>query len=276
MTYHQTLVINFQELHFAEACIKGRIDTADMILESGLVRSVDCPTTTAGYQSALITLATSATPPNNALEVAAWLLSKGANPNYIGNAGESILIQGCMFYKPSIPILKLMVEHGADPFYRKYDGETALHLAAGSGHVEMVELFLLKGVPVNVQSTALETPLHKASSFGQAAAVTLLLEAGADPHMRNQAGKTPVDVAKNKDIKKIFETFKAPTRSYPARPDLLDNYLKRKQELQAAKSKQSLPTLSTARSAIQQLGIADLEALEADITVRMKDLRADR
>jgi ankyrin repeat protein len=58
-------------------------------------------------------------------------------------------------------------------------GETALHLAAGEGHLEIVKLLLEHGADVNAK-TAYETALHLAAGEGHLEIVKLLLEHGAD------------------------------------------------------------------------------------------------
>ena len=46
--------------------------------------------------------------------------------------------------------VKLLIQHGADPFTRAFNGGTALHYALLSKNAEMVEFFLNKGIDPNV------------------------------------------------------------------------------------------------------------------------------
>jgi ankyrin repeat protein len=65
---------------------------------------------------------------------------------------------------------------------RDKDGYTMLHLAAKAGRLQLVELLVAKGTPVNIRSHdgSNLTPLHLAAGENQLDTVTLLLEKGAD------------------------------------------------------------------------------------------------
>jgi ankyrin repeat protein len=69
---------------------------------------------------------------------------------------------------------------------RDKDGYTMLHRAAQQGHLQLVELLIAKGAPVDERSHdgSNRTPLHLAASANQIDTVTLLLEKGADINAR--------------------------------------------------------------------------------------------
>jgi ankyrin repeat protein len=65
---------------------------------------------------------------------------------------------------------------------RDKDGYTMLHLAAKAGHLQLVELLVARGTPVDIRSHdgSNLTALHLAAGENQLDTVTLLLEKGAD------------------------------------------------------------------------------------------------
>jgi uncharacterized protein len=73
---------------------------------------------------------------------------------------------------------------------------TALHWAATSGNMEMVEMLLYAGA--NVRATTRlggYTPLHVASQTGRAAVIDALARAGADVEVATSSGATPLMLA---------------------------------------------------------------------------------
>ena len=73
---------------------------------------------------------------------------------------------------------------------------TALHTAASTGKLEVVDLLLARGAPIN--STANPkgmTPLHLAASGGHADIVALLLEKGAELNITDKRGRTALALA---------------------------------------------------------------------------------
>ena len=54
-------------------------------------------------------------------------------------------------------------------------GETPLHLAAFSGHIEVIDLLITHGADVRIKNKAGKTPLQKASKVGHEEIVNLLV-----------------------------------------------------------------------------------------------------
>ncbi len=72
---------------------------------------------------------------------------------------------------------------------------SALSASAASGEVELVRLFIEKGLDVNGVNIYGETALMKAADVSSAEAVKLLLESGADASARARDGRTALDFA---------------------------------------------------------------------------------
>jgi len=87
-------------------------------------------------------------------------------------------------------------------------GSTPLHLAAGSGKVEVVEVLIRNGVEVNVKASYYHyTPLHLAALNGHKAAAELLIDKGADVNVKS-TGVTPLDLAIDKGNKELVDLLR--------------------------------------------------------------------
>ncbi|CAI5636380.1 unnamed protein product [Oreochromis niloticus] len=94
--------------------------------------------------------------------------------------------------------LSQCVDRGVSLLVRDSGGCSALHLAAQSGHADLVRYILQQGSKVLLDLTDTErgdTALHKAASGKQHAVCRLLVEAGASLEKTNFQGKTPAEQA---------------------------------------------------------------------------------
>uniref|UniRef100_A0A669BIH9 Diacylglycerol kinase n=1 Tax=Oreochromis niloticus TaxID=8128 RepID=A0A669BIH9_ORENI len=92
--------------------------------------------------------------------------------------------------------LSQCVDRGVSLLVRDSGGCSALHLAAQSGHADLVRYILQQGEKVYVKSISVgDTALHKAASGKQHAVCRLLVEAGASLEKTNFQGKTPAEQA---------------------------------------------------------------------------------
>ncbi|MCC6699655.1 MAG: ankyrin repeat domain-containing protein [Candidatus Hydrogenedentes bacterium] len=94
-------------------------------------------------------------------------------------------------------VVELLLDHGADPHVALKTGSTPLHVAAWADRVEVVALFLQRGVyDVNVRDASDCTPLFWAASGGHLDIVRMLLAMkGCDVNARSDAGSTPLYAA---------------------------------------------------------------------------------
>jgi ankyrin repeat protein len=73
-------------------------------------------------------------------------------------------------------IVKLLLDHGADPNVREQNGFTALHAAAQNDDVEIIRLLLLGGADLTIKSTSGKTAMDIAEDAGHEKAAALLGE----------------------------------------------------------------------------------------------------
>uniref|UniRef100_A0A8C3CN68 Ankyrin 2 n=1 Tax=Cairina moschata TaxID=8855 RepID=A0A8C3CN68_CAIMO len=74
-------------------------------------------------------------------------------------------------------------------------GETALHMAARAGQVEVVRCLLRNGALVDARAREEQTPLHIASRLGKTEIVQLLLQHMAHPDAATTNGYTPLHIS---------------------------------------------------------------------------------
>lgn len=132
----------------------------------------------------------------NRTDILQLLLDKGADPNVRGNgyagvngSGWTPLMMAARWGNNG-DVARLLLKKGADP---KIDsnGETAMMLAAGEGHHEIVKALIAAGLNVNdATKSAGVTPLIGAAAGGRLETVRVLLAAGADVNAKMLDGST--------------------------------------------------------------------------------------
>jgi ankyrin repeat protein len=146
------------------------------------------------------------------LEFIKLLLDKGANVNtrvkdstetrtvftnqWLDENGATALLRASQ--SGDLPLMKLLLSHGADPKIKTELGVTALHVAAGIGWVEgityewspkdtleAVRMLLDLGLDPNEQAATGRVALHGAAHKGATAVVQLLVDRGARLDIRD-------------------------------------------------------------------------------------------
>lgn len=130
------------------------------------------------------------------LGITKFLLGHGANPNEVDRGGHHLL---CIS-EPCIPLMQLLLDHGADINMPIRDGSTLLYVAtlrarAQKSDPRYITWLLDHGADVNLASTAMgETPLMAAALSVDVDLTRLLLERGADVTQLNREGRSVLDL----------------------------------------------------------------------------------
>ncbi|XP_063956306.1 death-associated protein kinase 1-like isoform X1 [Lytechinus pictus] len=82
-----------------------------------------------------------------------------------------------------------------DPDQKNKHGETALHLAAGYGHVDIIRYLQDKGATIDVADKHGDNAVYWAARQGQIAAMSFLKDQGCRLDAQNKTGETPLHVA---------------------------------------------------------------------------------
>jgi ankyrin repeat protein len=135
------------------------------------------------------------------------ILAHGANPNIalkkpiIGRhnnlVGDTSLGEGATPLARAsktndLPILRLLLEGGADPTITLKDRTTPAMLATS---LEAIKLLVEHGVDVNAFNTNGQTILHNAAARGANPIITYVAEKGAKLDKKDKQGRTPLDIA---------------------------------------------------------------------------------
>ncbi len=135
------------------------------------------------------------------------LLGSGANPNHISHNNYTPLLSALLRDPSSFPIIKMLLDKGADACYKTPEGDTPLFFAAVADNAAIVELLLKYGANPNTNTPAIKdksTPLHEAAKNGSIEITTLLLNAKADVNAKNQYDQIPLHLAvDNLDLKMV-------------------------------------------------------------------------
>lgn len=126
------------------------------------------------------------------LDAMKLLLEKGADVNAQNQFGSTALIWSAT----DLGKVELLLEHGANPNLASKRGRTALLVAAMSDRsAPIVRLLIDKGADVQAKDF-LKTTALKAATFGNdTETVRLLLDAGLDPNAADLPGLTPLMMA---------------------------------------------------------------------------------
>jgi ankyrin repeat protein len=175
------------------------------------------------------------------------LLAKGANPNarvnttpfrgffqvsanWVNFDGQTAFIRAAL--NGDVTLMRLLLEHGADPNIATNDGSTALMATAGvnwvvaqtfsrsdNEYLEAAKLCLEKGADVNAANGQGFTAMHGATNRGFDAMVKLLAEHGARLDVKDKQGRTPMTFAEG-----VFLAVQPPVRK-PATIALLQELM---------------------------------------------------
>jgi ankyrin repeat protein len=131
------------------------------------------------------------------IESVRFLLENGADPNVVGEGGETPLMAALTDYSSTgreasvrTELASLLIGKGADVNARNGLGETPLHIAVTWDNPEAVRLLLSKKADPNKADGKGNLPLVAAVKKGEAAMTKALLEGSADPNAKDEGGKS--------------------------------------------------------------------------------------
>ena len=80
--------------------------------------------------------------------------------------------------KGHLEIMRLLIEHGADPNKAKANGATPMHMAVQQGHLDIVKLLIEHDADPNKAQPNGATPVFMAAQAGHVSAITVIVDAG--------------------------------------------------------------------------------------------------
>lgn len=124
-------------------------------------------------------------------KVARMLIQAGANPKQVKQTTPLVFAAK----RQNKKMLKLLLEHGADPNEPNMMGKTTMHYAAEFCSADIVDFLVSAGASVNVSNRIGLTPLHLAVKRGDPAIVKAFLKAGASVNAEDEQGRRPIHPA---------------------------------------------------------------------------------
>jgi ankyrin repeat protein len=184
------------------------------------------------------------------LDLIKTLLARGANPNarltanipYRGPSNFSnvfeTMVGATSFLRAAesgdVTVMRLLLDHGADPKIKTVDNKTALMLASGVGYsdgstfewsedttLEAVKLCLQMGEDVNAASDKGLTAIHGAAHRGSNPILEFLAGKGARIDVQDKQGRTPLAWAEG-----VVVIDQRPARPQPHTVALLERLMK--------------------------------------------------
>ena len=183
------------------AATSGKVEILSHIM---MGRTLDLNAKEKSGKSALMV----ATQLNHALFVKA-LCDKGADTTLEDEDGKTAL-HHAIIKDPGI--VKVLLEHNANPVKPDKRKQTPLHLACRLGSLEIVEDLvepLMETDSMNVRNEDDEAPLHIAAECGHSAIVTLLLNKGTDTSAEHDDIQKAIELATASGHLKVFKVLHA-------------------------------------------------------------------
>ncbi len=137
---------------------------------------------------------------NGNVPVVRFLLEQGVDPN-----GRYAVFGAIQHWRGSPEVLQLLIQYKADLEVRNSRGETPLIAAARDRREQLAEELLNHKVQINAVDDREYSALHWAAATGRIGMVDLLLKAGIDRRLKNEAGRTAAELARSPEIRDAIE-----------------------------------------------------------------------
>jgi len=158
---------------------------------------------------------------NNDLCHAKKLLSSGWDPDgFAPDLVDTPLLHVYMYFHTSSKMVKLFLQHKADPDIQSFYGKTALMFASKQHRAKSVKLLLQYNANIDLQNSSKETALLLASSEGHIEIVNILLQHNANPDLRDFLGRTALMLASKHNHIQIVNLL----LQHNANPDLQNDF----------------------------------------------------
>jgi len=135
------------------------------------------------------------------IEIAKYLLEKGADPNVPNKIGETPLHYASEIGKTEF--INLLLKYNASPNIKQSDGNTPLHIACKKNHLNALKIMIQYHAEVNIQNKLGRTPLHFASNNNNIEIYELLLKNKASLEIKDKWGREPKQLEVIPKIEKI-------------------------------------------------------------------------
>ncbi|XP_055869997.1 death-associated protein kinase 1-like isoform X4 [Biomphalaria glabrata] len=94
-----------------------------------------------------------------------------------------------------VDVLKFLLSKGVDISIRDKQGDNAIYWAARQGHTDIIKCLVEAGVPISTQNKSGETALHVAARYGHTSTVEYLCSIEANINLFDNLGETPLHCA---------------------------------------------------------------------------------
>jgi len=152
------------------------------------------------------------------------LLNNGADINYINKGSHETPLHEASD-EGFLPVVKYLVNHGANMEIKNDKGRTPLYQAVDEGRTDVVKFLVSKGAKVDTKTNDGESILHLAVTKKNLDIVKTLVEDGNADLTITNAGKTPRQIAKGKIAEYLdSQKYLAPRKALklPSRPRILE------------------------------------------------------
>ena len=142
---------------------------------------------------------------NGDIEIALYLLSKGADSNAKDNYGNSVIHFASM--NGLLQIVQCLIEkHKVNKDSKGSKDRTPLHYACEAGKYLIVEYLVSIGANIEAKDKLYgRTPLHFAALWNKKDIVELLISYGANKKAKDSKGQTPYNLSDKKEIQALLQ-----------------------------------------------------------------------